>query len=262
MVDQSLARIEVLRSSLTMLVGLAVVTWSAWGGSGTAHARPHPSLLEEETTEAEVDALVPQAPQAEITRMAQFVEPAFSESEYQGVLQRYELIDPGEEVPKGLLKKALAYYDTNRQYIKNPRFLTVVNFSSSSRLSRLHIIEMSTGNVRSFHVAHGKGSDPDDTGNATLFGNTSGSLMSSLGFYSTAETYDGKHGLSLRLDGLSSTNSNARSRAIVLHGADYVYDRNVKAGRSWGCLAVSMDNRTAIVNSLKGGSIIYAGMAR
>ena len=65
-----------------------------------------------------------------------------------------------------------------------------------------------------------------------------GSKMTSLGTYVTAETYYGKHGLSLRLDGLDKENSRARERAIVIHGADYVTPDRTKMGRSWGCPAL------------------------
>jgi hypothetical protein len=113
--------------------------------------------------------------------------------------------------------------------------------------------------VKSIHVAHGKGSDSNNDGYATNFSNKVNSEASSLGFYLTAETYHGNHGLSLRLDGLSSTNSKARERSVVLHGADYVREAEVKAGRSWGCPAVSMALRGDVIELLKGGSLIFAG---
>jgi hypothetical protein len=111
-------------------------------------------------------------------------------------------------------------------------------------------------------VAHGSGSDKANDGYAEKFSNVSGSNASSLGFYMTAETYNGKHGLSLRLDGLSSTNSNVRARAVVIHGASYVSDSDIKAGRSWGCPAVSMASKDKVIKMLKGGSIIYAGLSK
>ena len=74
----------------------------------------------------------------------------------------------------------------------------------------------------------------------------------------TGETYDGKHGNSLRLDGVSPTNSNARARAVVMHGADYVSEGRSKQGRSWGCLALPSPDKDAVIAKLKGGSVIYA----
>ena len=112
------------------------------------------------------------------------------------------------------------------------------------------------GKVERFLVAHGQGSDPSRTGYATRFSNENETHATSLGFFRTAETYDGKHGYSLRLDGLSATNSNARERAIVIHGADYV----ASLGRSWGCPAVEMSVRTRLIDMLKGGSVILAAI--
>lgn len=83
------------------------------------------------------------------------------------------------------------------------------------------------------------------------------SRQSSLGVYRTAETYQGKHGYSLRLDGLSpGKNSNARKRAIVVHGADYASPRHLqkydKLGRSWGCPALPREQSRAIIDIIKG----------
>jgi len=82
-----------------------------------------------------------------------------------------------------------------------------------------------------------------------------------LGFYLTAELYYGSHGQSMKLDALSSTNSNARSRAIVMHSSNYVREANVQAGRSWGCPAVSNSMIKYVTDKLHGGSIIYAGLS-
>jgi hypothetical protein len=177
------------------------------------------------------------------------------------VLEKYNYLDPGHIVPDDLLAAAVKYYDANLAKIGNKNYLSVINFAAKSTKARFFIIDMKTGKVWAIHVAHGKGSDPEHDGLATMFSNVSGSNKSSLGVYKTAETYSGNHGLSLRLDGLSSTNSKARARAIVLHGADYVQESSVIQGRSLGCPAVAMENRDKVVAQLKGGSIIYAGLA-
>lgn len=219
------------------------------------------SLPDETTTEAEEAALVPQLSATAQKKLSSFREPIMNETQMAGVLAKYDYVDPNHEVPDTLLKPAIAYFDANQDKIDNKNFLSVVDFNRNSKNSRFFIINMHTGAVWTIHVAHGKNSDPDNDGNATQFSNKPNSEMSSLGFYRTAETYSGKHGLSLRLDGLSSTNSNVRSRAVVVHGADYVRDTDVKPGRSWGCLAVSMNNRDKVVNQLKQGSIIYAAVS-
>ncbi|WP_413582482.1 murein L,D-transpeptidase catalytic domain family protein [Bdellovibrio sp. HCB288] len=178
------------------------------------------------------------------------------------ILAKYSYVDTGKTVNQAMLSNALLYYDKNLKSIKNSDYLSVLDFSLSSTKKRFHIINMKTGEVWSIHVAHGKGSDPDHDGYANSFSNVSGSNASSVGIYKTAETYSGSHGYSLRLDGLSSTNSKARSRAVVIHGADYVSESSVIQGRSWGCPAVTMSYRTKVIDMVKGGSIIYASATK
>lgn len=188
-------------------------------------------------------------------------EPVTNPSAEESTLAKYDHLDPKRVVPTNLLKKAVLYYDANSSKFANKNVISVIDFSARSTQARFFVINMSTGSVWSMHVAHGKNSDLDHDGYATSFSNTSGSNQSSLGVYRAAETYYGSHGLSLRLDGLSSTNSNARARAVVIHGADYVQDKSVVQGRSWGCPAISMANRDKLVNTLKSGSMIYAGLS-
>jgi soluble lytic murein transglycosylase-like protein len=166
----------------------------------------------------------------------------------------FSYIDKSHVVPDEPLQAALRYYKAARSALGNPYYLSVMDFTQSAASKRFYIIDMRTGDVARFLVAHGRGSDPDHTGYATIFSNQEDTHASSLGFYKTAETYNGENGYSLRLDGLSSTNSNARVRAIVIHGADYVSAQ----GRSWGCPAVEPSQLPRIVGMIKGGSLIYA----
>jgi hypothetical protein len=166
-------------------------------------------------------------------------------------------LDPGGVVPKKLLAEALAFFQAHKDRFANTAHISVLDYSQRSSEPRFHIVDMQTGEVQSFRMANGVGSEPDHDGFAHKFSNVSGSNCSSLGFARTAETYEGKHGFSLRLDGLSDTNSNLRSRAVVVHGADYVHDKSVIQGRSNGCPATSMDNRTKVINLIKGGSLMY-----
>ena len=138
--------------------------------------------------------------------------------------------------------------------------LTLIDFSLSSNVKRLWIIDLSTNTVLyNSLVAHGR-----NTGNefATAFSNASESYKSSLGFYATGEVYQGKHGLSLRLDGLEQgVNDNARARAVVMHGADYVAEsfikNNSRLGRSLGCPAIPMNMTKEIINTIKDKSCLY-----
>jgi hypothetical protein len=94
-------------------------------------------------------------------------------------------------------------------------------------------------------------------------GNVNGSGRSNVGLLKTAETYYGKHGKSLRLDGMEQGfNDNARRRAVVVHSASYVTDdyirRNGKAGRSLGCPALDPDVSGRIIDTIKGGKLMFA----
>ncbi|MDD4972770.1 MAG: murein L,D-transpeptidase catalytic domain family protein [Bacteriovorax sp.] len=170
------------------------------------------------------------------------------------IADKYAHLDPGHEVPSTLLSQALSYYDSHQSAFANKRVISVIDFKQHSSKERFYIIDMETGRVDSYLVAAGKNSDPDHDGYATSFSNTPGSEMSSIGFYKTAETYEGGHGYSLMLDGLSNTNSNVRSRSIVIHPADYVSS----GGRSWGCPALEPRYSVQIIDQIKGGSLIYA----
>ncbi|MES2857531.1 MAG: murein L,D-transpeptidase catalytic domain family protein [Bdellovibrionota bacterium] len=174
-------------------------------------------------------------------------------------LRRFSHVDPKGIVPKKLRTEAFSYYLRNESSIKNKQYLSVIDYSRPSNRKRLFIMNLKTGNVWALPVAHGRGSDPNHDGVADRFSNRPDSHATSLGVYKTAETYKGAHGYSLRLDGLSSSNSNARPRAIVVHGADYVQERDVIQGRSHGCPAVPMKARTRVIDILKGGSLLYAG---
>jgi hypothetical protein len=109
-------------------------------------------------------------------------------------------------------------------------------------------------------VSHGRGSGQTM---ATSFSNLPESNMSSLGLFRTGEAYIGKHGLSLRLDGLDrGVNDRARERAIVMHGAAYVNAAVAKIqgylGRSLGCPAVRPEIARSLIDTVKGGGLLYA----
>ena len=138
--------------------------------------------------------------------------------------------------------------------------LTLIDFSLSSNTKRLWIIDLSTNTIL-FHslVAHGKNTGEEF---ASAFSNVSESFKSSLGFYATGEIYNGKHGMSLKLDGLEKgINDNARSRAVVIHGADYVSESFIKnhnrLGRSQGCPAIPVELTSDVINTIKDKSCIF-----
>ena len=129
--------------------------------------------------------------------------------------------------------------------------ITIVDFSIPSSKRRLWVIDLNQKKVIVHSlVAHGK-----NTGNksADKFSNKAGSNQSSLGFYITGNSYHGKHGLSLYLDGMEKgINDKARERAIVIHGAGYVsrefINKYGRLGRSFGCPAVPVLKTKTIIN--------------
>lgn len=172
-------------------------------------------------------------------------------------LSKYDYVDPQHIVPTTPLVKTLEYYDANYSKLNNKNYISVVDFTQDSNSKRLYVIDMKSGAVSRYLVAHGMGSDPKHTGWATKFSNISGSNMSSIGMYLTDEEYTGEHGHSLRIRGLDSTNSNAYARAIVIHSASYVDPSYTPLGRSDGCPAIEQKYIETLVDQLKEGSVYY-----
>lgn len=138
--------------------------------------------------------------------------------------------------------------------------LTLIDFSKPSTEKRLFVFDMKAKKLLfSSVVSHGRNSG----GNyATSFSNENGSYKSSLGFYLTENTYQGKNGYSLVLDGLEEgINDNAKRRAIVMHGAAYSNPSTIRyagrLGRSLGCPAVPQALSRPIIDAIKGGSVLY-----
>lgn len=139
--------------------------------------------------------------------------------------------------------------------------LAVIDFSLPSSEQRLWIFDLE-GRELLLHdlVAHGQGSGQNL---ASQFSNVTGSHQSSIGLFRTSESYYGRHGYSLRMDGLEEgINDRARDRAIVIHGADYVdpawIDRQGRIGRSQGCPAVRREVAGQVVDTLKDGQFLFS----
>jgi hypothetical protein len=139
--------------------------------------------------------------------------------------------------------------------------LAVIDYSLPSTTPRLWVFDVDRGRLLFQElVAHGRNSGEQQ---AEHFSNAEGSKMSSLGLFQTADTYYGNNGYSLRLRGLDAGfNDNAMSRAIVMHGAPYVSEaiaeRLGRLGRSWGCPAVRSDVARVMIDTLKGGALLFA----
>lgn len=145
--------------------------------------------------------------------------------------------------------------------VKRRDLLTVIDYSLPSTQPRLFVFDLGARKLLFRElVAHGKNSGGDV---AEFFSNSPGSLATSLGLFVTADTYFGSNGYSLRLRGLEEgVNDMAMDRAIVMHGAPYVSRAAVRAlgrlGRSWGCPAVRKDIAKKMIDTLRGGSPIFA----
>jgi len=144
--------------------------------------------------------------------------------------------------------------------VKNRKIISIIDYSKPSTEKRFYVIDLEKKQLlyRSL-VAHGMGSGDNM---AEIFSNESDSHKSTLGFYITAETYTGKNGYSLKLDGLEKgINDNARNRDIVIHGAKYVsqdfIDKHGRIGRSWGCPALPVDVSESIIDKISGGSCLF-----
>jgi len=152
------------------------------------------------------------------------------------------------------------FYLLKEKGIVQKDILTLIDFSLSSNTKRLWVIDLATNTVLfQSLVAHGRNTGEEF---ASEFSNRNSSFQSSLGFYATGEIYQGKHGASLRLDGLEKgVNDNARQRAVVIHGADYVSDSFIqnhkRLGRSQGCPAIPVELTNQIIQVIKDKSCLY-----
>lgn len=162
-----------------------------------------------------------------------------------------------------LLQKALAALDRHSAHFIHRDRVGLVDFAKHSGATRFHLADVEGGHIlRSLLVSHGRGSDPDNSGYATLFSNRPGSHASSSGSYLTGDAYVGKHGRSRRLHGLDDENDQAFERAIVIHGADYV-DRTMaeqqgRVGRSLGCFAFERSEIAGVLELLGPGRLLLA----
>jgi hypothetical protein len=151
-------------------------------------------------------------------------------------------------------------YDGYKKINSKKELLTVVDFTKPSTQERMFVLDIKQRKIIfSTHVSHGRNSG----GNyATSFSNKNGSYQSSLGFYLTEGTYNGKNGYSLVLHGLEKgINDKAKERAIVIHGAAYANPSaaktNGRLGRSLGCPALPQKVSKQVINAMKGGSVLF-----
>jgi hypothetical protein len=174
------------------------------------------------------------------------------------VVQLFDDLTLQDKVSFTAFQQAVAGYA--KIDVKRP-ILTLIDFSKASTEERFFVIDMEKRKLLfESHVAHGRNSGSNYT---TSFSNTMGSHQSSLGFFITENSYQGRNGLSLVLDGLEKgINDNAKPRAVVIHGADYANPNLIpsmgRLGRSFGCPALPRELTKPIIETIKNGSLVFA----
>jgi hypothetical protein len=145
--------------------------------------------------------------------------------------------------------------------IEAPATLTVIDYSRPSTEPRLWVFDLHDHTLLFKElVAHGRNTGENM---AAHFSDAMNSKESSLGLFVADNTYMGSNGYSLRLDGLEpGFNGNARDRAIVMHGAPYVNETVAasqgRLGRSWGCPALREAVAHQVIDTIRGGGIIFS----
>jgi hypothetical protein len=161
-----------------------------------------------------------------------------------------------------LVARARASFDAHRNQLRSIDIVGIADFSKASGESRFYLLDTNTGRVTRHLVAHGRGSDPEHTGFLQRFSNVPGSEATSSGGYVTTEFYPGRYGRAMRVRGLDYSNSNAESRAIVVHSAWYAEPQVAalqgRLGRSEGCFAFSYQSLQEVLSRLGPGRFLYA----
>ena len=138
----------------------------------------------------------------------------------------------------------------------------IADYGLHSARPRFHFVNLDRGEVQSYHVSHGMGSDPQHDGWLKQFSNNEGSNATSRGAYVTWEWYQGRYGTSVRLGGLDQSNEAALRRYIVMHRADYAesshLERYGRLGRSNGCFAMGEEQFRIALMNLSGGRLLFA----
>lgn len=170
------------------------------------------------------------------------------------------IVDP--IVDSRLLARARASFLRHRASIRETDVVGIADFSKPSALPRFYLMDTNSGRVTTHLVSHGRGSDPAHSGLLHRFSNAVGSNATSDGAYITGEYYYGRYGRSMRLSGLDPSNSNAETRAIVVHSAWYAEPSQVaqhgRLGRSEGCFAMSYSSLQEALARLGPGRFLYA----
>lgn len=173
-----------------------------------------------------------------------------------------DFVDNNNSVPDldSFKNGMMGYFKLADKNLLDKNILTIIDFTLSSTKKRMWVLDMDNNKVLyNTVVAHGKNTGGEF---ATNFSNKVNSLQSSLGFYITGETYYGKNGYSMFIDGMEKQfNSKARERYVVVHGAAYANpsfaNKLGRLGRSYGCPALPTALTNDIIDVIKNKSVVY-----
>jgi hypothetical protein len=189
------------------------------------------------------------------------------------------------DVPETPLREAMSFYLENQDKFDNNRYITIGDFSLSSKEKRLFILDLETGDVQKEYLAHGSGrnrlgrsvGDKDHDGYLDKCKHSKISKflrlvkhrrwgMTRPGFMRVDETYYSKkfdygsmkgHN-SIFLTGLSKTSRDVRKRSVVFHEASYVKNQSVVQGRTLGCPVIPVGRMKSVMAKISGGSLYYS----
>lgn len=144
-----------------------------------------------------------------------------------------------------LLSKAKQEYRARGSKLSNKRYITVVDYRKNILQDRLYVYDMQKQEV----VLKSRVSHAFRSGilYPTRFSNTNGSEQSCFGTFLTGESYTGKYGYSMRVDGVSADNTKSRYRAIVFH-----------PGYFWSaaCYMTEPEVNKQLIDLIKGKSLV------
>lgn len=252
-----IARTRRVSAPVIGLAGLALAALLSTGAVARGDREPRPAAMPVAAPAVASSQAVAKAALASVAPAA--VAPAVDVLE--ATLERLSANAPSLE--RDVLRLALQAREraTASGLARKSELLTVIDYSLPSTAKRLWVFDVQSGDVLFNElVAHGK-----NTGDnfARRFSNSDGSLQTSLGLFRTVGTYYGGNGYSLKLDGLEpGFNDKAERRAVVMHGAPYVSEEFAKQhgriGRSWGCPALSQKVAGKVIDTIKGGSLLFS----
>ena len=243
--------------------------------TSSCFALPYADSLKEQVTSIAVRDTSP--PLTEVIRPPMVNIPSVPYLSIKGILAEVQRTYEPEKVihiPLDQIKRLLQLSTLNEKVIdkvlttlqcachtEHNTIVTIIDYSLPSSKKRLWVFNLKEKKLLfNTYVSHGIKSG---VAASSFFSNKYNSKASSIGVYTTEKAYYGRHGLSLKLDGLEQGfNDNAANRAVVMHGGWYVEEDFInkygRAGRSWGCPALPDQLAASIINTIKNKALFVA----